>query len=1098
MSHTESDSRSTDFSSNLEEESTVEGEEPTIDSGTATPSESSSESEASSPSSSTTSSESLEASSQSNRRGSSFDHQSIEKQFYSSNYQEEQTLPDQFLTAQQSFLQPNSNQSQHYYTADNFQSGNPSDDRNYRIKYRYRVVKNSRNSDPLESFQEENRSTTQLPTDYYSDLEQQPIYQTPEFLSEDLYSSRRFSRSQDSYQEIPFLPIEQQYSTEHFHNSAPQQQQQELNCVCTEIFDEQPNLNKIQVEATYLPETLDGGQYPRAFVPIFNPLDLNTLTDNKDYSFDNIDLPDTFDEQIFFDSNNNNQDEMHQSFDQEVICMPVRRRRRAGRSNYKVAQSMDFAGDYAGDSYGSGGWNQYQDYGAEQYGGQVSGMYGSSAGMYGSSTGMYGSSAEMYSGSRGGYGGGYGGSSAGMGYDAGFGGRSYDDLESLSTYGGADYGPMPWPSGSASYGTFNYGQGGGGGGGSAGGLTGNERFIRREMVPAQGADVPKYVEVWTKKEKKNYVQPQQPYVQPTMPMPMPTMPTYPAPTQTYRREERTSKSRKKKSRRTTESSYSGEVYSKTKKNMKDFKKEINEMLQDALGSIRGSKRSSPVKSSSSSSKKVVVQPIQPVFYMPSTGKSSGGAAETSSSNETKTRTIIVPKPVYVPIIRPVFVPRDRVIVKPQFIQIPKPVVISGGGGGGGAAPAPVYHPPSDQKPVVIIQNPQQPAPAPERPVITERQQLPPIKVEVIQPPQPQIPQQQQGGQRRGTRIIKREEYVFRDILPTAYGGRIANISSGVNYGYRPCVEKETFVRPEMTQEGIALPGGLSLNDFDRIDPLEQQGSSSGSPYGSGTFNFPTATNYSSGFDGGALGGSGGDISSYGRLEDLPNSGSSANFGSESYGDLGTGMAGGIASGSYGSGFNSMNEETDFSQLPPDIQQLLKNEPGTELKSYSRDTANPSTRYGEANFANIPSPLSSSHNALINSRTSFSRAPSNQQIYRSSSQIPPTNHNDMSSSYFDKPNDMNSTELADLLNSSSNFDDNLTDGNDSFMPIIDGNGARYVMGGKNDSDLENFSDMSNSDNIHGHITTTTRIRFPASSNLSENFDSNLMNNVINFN
>ncbi|CAF2010830.1 unnamed protein product [Rotaria magnacalcarata] len=161
--------------------------------------------------------------------------------------------------------------------------------------------------------------------------------------------------------------------------------------------------------------------------------------------------------------------------------------------------------------------------------------------------------------------------------------------------------------------------------------------------------------------------------------------------------------------------------------------------------------------------RVIVQPVQPVFYMPRQtegtaqqhfGSSFVGPAP-AIQQQTSTgaaNVIYIPRNVYVPVVKPIFVPRERVIVRPQVIHVARPVLVD------------------------------RPVPVTQRPIIIDRER--PIPVPVRSAGQEVAPT---GGSR-----IVREEYVYRDNLPVAYGGRCSEFAGGVNYGYMPTEQEHQY------------------------------------------------------------------------------------------------------------------------------------------------------------------------------------------------------------------------------------------------------------------------------------------------------------------
>ncbi|CAF3540053.1 unnamed protein product [Rotaria socialis] len=162
--------------------------------------------------------------------------------------------------------------------------------------------------------------------------------------------------------------------------------------------------------------------------------------------------------------------------------------------------------------------------------------------------------------------------------------------------------------------------------------------------------------------------------------------------------------------------------------------------------------------------RVIVQPIQPVFYMPRQTEGTapqqhfgGGFVGPAPAIQQQTSTgaaniIYIPRNVYVPVVKPVFVPRERVIVRPQVIHVARPVLVD------------------------------RPVPVTQRPIIIDRERPVPVPVRGAG---------QEAASTGGSKII-REEYVYRDNLPVAYGGRFPEFAGGVNYGYMPTEQEHQY------------------------------------------------------------------------------------------------------------------------------------------------------------------------------------------------------------------------------------------------------------------------------------------------------------------
>jgi len=94
-----------------------------------------------------------------------------------------------------------------------------------------------------------------------------------------------------------------------------------------------------------------------------------------------------------------------------------------------------------------------------------------------------------------------------------------------------------------------------------------------------------------------------------------------------------------------------------------------------------------------------------------------------------------------------------VIVRPQVIHVARPVLVD------------------------------RPVPVTQRPIIIDRERPVPVPV--------RGGDQGAAAQAGGARTA-REEYVYRDNLPVAYGGRFAEYAGGVNYGYMPSQQEQQY------------------------------------------------------------------------------------------------------------------------------------------------------------------------------------------------------------------------------------------------------------------------------------------------------------------
>lgn len=77
-----------------------------------------------------------------------------------------------------------------------------------------------------------------------------------------------------------------------------------------------------------------------------------------------------------------------------------------------------------------------------------------------------------------------------------------------------------------------------------------------------------------------------------------------------------------------------------------------------------------------------------------------------SSEQAQPKPIYIPRNIYVPVIRPVFVPRERIIVRPQIIHVARPVLVD------------------------------RPVPIQQRPIVIERDRPVPVRVETVEKTEP--------------------------------------------------------------------------------------------------------------------------------------------------------------------------------------------------------------------------------------------------------------------------------------------------------------------------------------------------------------------------
>lgn len=103
--------------------------------------------------------------------------------------------------------------------------------------------------------------------------------------------------------------------------------------------------------------------------------------------------------------------------------------------------------------------------------------------------------------------------------------------------------------------------------------------------------------------------------------------------------------------------------------------------------------------------------------------------------------------------------RTGVIVRPQIIHVARPVLVD------------------------------RPVPVTQRPIIIDRERPIPVPV-----------RGGQAAQTGGSKVV-REEYVYRDNLPVAYGGRCAEFAGGVNYGYMPTQQEHQYATSSTHETG---------------------------------------------------------------------------------------------------------------------------------------------------------------------------------------------------------------------------------------------------------------------------------------------------------
>lgn len=227
--------------------------------------------------------------------------------------------------------------------------------------------------------------------------------------------------------------------------------------------------------------------------------------------------------------------------------------------------------------------------------------------------------------------------------------------------------------------------------------------------------------------------------------------------------------------------------------------------------------------------RVIVQPIQPVFYMPRQPdvphiqpvQPIYPPQPPIQQPAPQAQIVYVPRNVYVPVIKPVFVPRERVVVRPQVIHVARPVLVD------------------------------RPVPVTQRPIIIDRERPVPVPIRTV------------GtgvGKAGGARTI-REEYVFRDNLPVAYGGRCPEYAGGINYGYMPTQQEHQYATTSVQElvGNYPVPGPVynvtARNSYGYTPKVAQYNLNQGGGVYE-TYTDAVGTNNASIINGGLIGGAG--------------------------------------------------------------------------------------------------------------------------------------------------------------------------------------------------------------------------------------------------
>jgi hypothetical protein len=89
-----------------------------------------------------------------------------------------------------------------------------------------------------------------------------------------------------------------------------------------------------------------------------------------------------------------------------------------------------------------------------------------------------------------------------------------------------------------------------------------------------------------------------------------------------------------------------------------------------------------------------------------------------------------------------------------------------------------------------------PVPVTQRPIIIDRERPIPVPVRGAD----------RGAAKAGGSRVVQEEFVYRDNLPVAYGGRCAEFAGGVNYGYMPAQQEHQYASSSSHEAGNVYQG----------------------------------------------------------------------------------------------------------------------------------------------------------------------------------------------------------------------------------------------------------------------------------------------------
>jgi hypothetical protein len=137
-----------------------------------------------------------------------------------------------------------------------------------------------------------------------------------------------------------------------------------------------------------------------------------------------------------------------------------------------------------------------------------------------------------------------------------------------------------------------------------------------------------------------------------------------------------------------------------------------------------------------------------------------------------------------------------VIVRPQVIHVARPVLVD------------------------------RPVPVTQRPIIIDRERPVPVPVRGAG----------QGVTQAGGSKTVKEEYVYRDNLPVAYGGRCAEFAGGANYGYTPTQQEQEYSANSVHEASSAYQTqGTATNLSDQFQHSQSAAQLNIQQGGSGSF-----------------------------------------------------------------------------------------------------------------------------------------------------------------------------------------------------------------------------------------------------------------------